>query len=277
MFANFNPGALGIRAGMVESLALAMSGGWAGMDLPVAEALDLGVAATSAAFSKHAITPGGWGLPLDWRAPYDSAALANLGRQAELAAALGCTRAYTWVMPCSDELPFRENFAYHVSQLQPVAGVLAEHGCRLGLEFIGPLSTRQSKRYGFVSTIDGMLSLAQAVGPNVGLLMDCWHWHARLGAISEIRGLRADDVVFVHINDVPSGADIATMPDTVRALPLATGTIDIGGFLGALAAIGYDGPVTPEPFDVSLAALPAADVSAQAAQATRAAIAAGRA
>lgn len=44
--------------------------------------------------------------------------------------------------------------------------------------------------------------------------------------------------------------------DTVRALPGETGVIDINSFLRALAAIGYDGPVVPEPFKKELADLP---------------------
>ena len=36
--------------------------------------------------------------------------------------------------------------------------------------------------------------------------------------------------------------------DNERALPGATGVVDIAGFLGALNTIGYDGPIVPEPF-----------------------------
>ena len=40
----------------------------------------------------------------------------------------------------------------------------------------------------------------------------------------------------------------------MRRLPGATGVIDIAGFLQTLREIGYDGPVTPEPFEKRLAA-----------------------
>jgi sugar phosphate isomerase/epimerase len=42
-------------------------------------------------------------------------------------------------------------------------------------------------------------------------------------------------------------------------LPGASGVIDLAGFLGALAHIGYDGPAAVEPFDATLAALPPAE------------------
>jgi sugar phosphate isomerase/epimerase len=203
------------------------------------------------------VRPGGWGLPINWREPYDQAALDALSRQAALAAKLGCTRVYTWLTPGSNERPFRENFAFHVAQLLPVAQVLAEHGCRLGLEFIGPRTLRDSLRYGFIYSPEGMLCLAEAIGANVGLLMDCYHWHTAVGSLADIRALRAEDIVYVHVNDAPEGVPVAAQLDLVRRLPGATGVIDIDGFLKVLHEIGYDGPVTPEPFEKSLAALPA--------------------
>ena len=55
-------------------------------------------------------------------------------------------------------------------------------------------------------------------------------------------------------------AFIVEQLDNVRDLPGATGVIDIAGFLRALQSIGYDGPVTPEPFKKELAALPSDEV-----------------
>jgi sugar phosphate isomerase/epimerase len=261
MFINLSPSAIGIHVDFVETVNLAQRHGWQGCDLPVGEAIDITAAhsfdVVVARFTQASIQPGGWALPLNWREPYDQAALATLGRQAALAAQLGCTRAYTWLMPASDDRAFHENFAYHVAQLRPVAQVLAEHGCRLGLEFIGPRTMRAHRRYGFIYSPDAMLCLAAALGPNVGLLLDCWHWYTALGTLADIRSLRADDIVYVHVNDAPAGIPIEEQVDQVRQLPGATGVIDIAGFLQVLREIGYDGPVTPEPFDQQLATLPA--------------------
>jgi sugar phosphate isomerase/epimerase len=258
MFRNLSPGAVGIRLPLAETLALASSVGWEGIDLPVGEAARIadqqGVEALMQMFSDAHMQAGGWGLPLNWRAEYDAAALEELGRQAALAAQLGCMRCYTWLLPFSDDLPFRENFEQHVRQLTPVAQVLGEHGCALGLEFIGPRTMRADHRYGFIYTAEGMLSLATAIGANVGLLFDAWHWYTGLGTLSDIRMLRAEDVIYVHINDAPAGIAVGDQIDNVRCLPGATGVIDLAGFLGTLREIGYRGPVTPEPFDKELAA-----------------------
>ncbi len=259
MFRNLSPGAIGIRAEFAGAVELAVRHGWQGLDLPVAEATRMAAERSpdevAALFERASLRPGGWGLPINWRAEYDQAALNALSEQAALAQRLGCTRAYTWLLPSSDELPFRENFAQHVARLQPIAQVLEQHGCRLGLEFIGPRTMREGKRYGFIYSLEGMLCLAQAIGPTAGLLLDSWHWYTSLGTLADIRALRAEDVVYVHINDAPDGVAVEAQIDQVRRLPGATGVIDLAGFLGALREIGYDGPVTPEPFEQRLAAL----------------------
>lgn len=267
MFRNLSPGAIGIRLPFAEALDLARRTGWDGMDLPTAEALSIadqrGAEAVVELYAQSGLRAGGWGLPLNWREPYDRAALESLARQAALAQKLNCTRCYTWLLPFSDERPFRENFAFHVQQLKPVADVLAEHGCALGLEFIGPRSMRADKRYGFIYTIEGMLSLAAAIGSNTGLLVDAWHWHTGLGTLSDLRSMRLEDVVYVHINDAPTNLSVDQLIDNRRALPGATGVIDLQGFLATLHELGYSGPVTPEPFDNSLAQLSPEEASSR--------------
>jgi sugar phosphate isomerase/epimerase len=97
------------------------------------------------------------------------------------------------------------------------------------------------------------------IGPNVGLLLDCWHWYTSHGTLEELHTLRPEQVVYVHVNDAPSGIPVDEQLDHVRALPGETGVIDIAGFLGVLQSIGYDGPVVPEPFKKELNALPSDD------------------
>jgi len=248
MFPNLSPGVIGIRTGLADSVALAARHSWVGCDLPAVEAAQLAAERSAddvaAIFSQAGVRPGGWGLPLNWREPYDQAALDALNRQAAVAARLGCTRVYTWLSPGSNERPFRENFAFHVAQLLPVAQVLAEHGCRLGLEFIGPRTLREGLRYGFIYSPEGMLCLAEAIGANVGLLMDSYHLHTAVGSLADIRTLRAEDIVYVHVNDAPEGLTLETYQDQDRRLPLETNILPLEAFMNKLAEMGYDGPVT---------------------------------
>src|SRR5205085_8376036 len=179
-----------VRIDLAGAVALAARAGWQGLELPVGEAARLAWQSSpdelAALFAQAGLRPGGWGLSIDCRKDYDRAALARLGDHAALALRLGCTRAYTWLLPASDDLRFRENFALHIARLQPIAQVLAEHGCRLGLEFIGPRTMREPHRYGFIWSPDAMLCLAQAIGANAGLLLDSYHWYTALGTLADI-------------------------------------------------------------------------------------------
>lgn len=269
MFRNLSPGAIGIRANLEESLQLAQAHGFQGIDLPIGEAVTLaeakGIDHVRGLFAAAGLKPGGWGLPVNWRAEEEGfrAGLAELPRYAKVGQALGCTRVVQWVPPASDERPFRENFDWHVARFRPIAAALKEHGCRLGLEFIGPKTLRANATYAFIWTMGGMLELCDAIGTgNVGLLLDCWHWYTSHGTLDELKRLTKEQVVYVHVNDAPAGVPIDEQIDNVRCLPAETGVIPIAPFLRVLHEIGYDGPVTPEPFSKAVNALPPREAAA---------------
>jgi sugar phosphate isomerase/epimerase len=162
-----------------------------------------------------------------------------------------------------------------VERVRAIADVLGEHGCRLGLEPIGPKTLRVGARYEFVHSIPMALELLNLVDrPNVGLLLDCFHWYTSHAGVDDLSALSGQQVVYVHINDAVAGVDVDEQLDDVRRLPGATGVIDLVGFLRALDRIGYDGPVAVEPFDVSLAALPTDQRVRLAAESARGAFAA---
>ncbi len=168
MYSALTPGAIGVRSGsLVESIALAKLGGFGGVDFSAQEVADLigaqGVEAVKALFTQAGIRPAGWGLPVDWRGSEEKwrKGIEELPRLAAAAAAIGGDRTSTWIMPCSEERPFEENLAFHVARFTPIAQVLNAHGCRLGLEYIGPKTLRDSQKYPFVHTQAGMLEMAE--------------------------------------------------------------------------------------------------------------------
>jgi sugar phosphate isomerase/epimerase len=249
-------------------LELAKGAGFGGVDLNVGEAARLAeehsIAWVREQAESRGLRYGGWGLPVNWRgdpAAYQ-ADLAKLGGLAELAQALGCTRCATWILPFSETLAYQENFQFHVERFRPIAQVLRDHGCSLGLEFIGPKTLRAGKPHEFIWDMRRMLELGEVIGTgNVGLLLDCWHWYTSGGTVPDLLALRPAQVVYVHVNDAPAGLDRDEQVDNVRCLPGETGVIDIVGFMQALQTIGYDGPVTPEPFKKALETLPAAEAA----------------
>jgi sugar phosphate isomerase/epimerase len=246
---------LGIRVNnLQEGIAAARAAGYQGVEFSPAEVAGLidqeGADRVRAMFGDAGLHPSGWGLPVDWRGGEEKwrQGLDELPRLAAAASAIGCDRCMTWVMPCSNERPYDENRRFHIERFKPIAQVLGQHGCRIGLEFIGPKTLRDSQKYPFIYTMEDMLEMGTEIGPNVGLLLDCWHWYTSGGTTDDIRELRPEQVVYVHVNDAPPGIPIEEQVDNQRCLPGATGVIDIRGFLMTLEQIGYDGPVTPEPF-----------------------------
>jgi sugar phosphate isomerase/epimerase len=263
VYTALSPGAISVRvSNLDEAITAAQRGGFQGVEFNPAEIADRieaqGLEAVNRLFADAGIRPAGFGLPVDWRGTEENwqKGLDALPRLAQAAAAIGCGRTMTWIMPCSNDRPFDENRAFHVTRFTPIARILAQHGCRLGLEFIGPKTLRESQKYPFIYTLEGMLDMARDIGPNVGLLLDAWHWYTSGGTLEELRALRPEQIVYVHVNDAPAGIPVEEQIDNVRALPGETGVIDIAGFLSALRHIGYDGPITPEPFSASLRELP---------------------
>ena len=277
MYATLSPEALGIRGlALEDAIELARRSGFAGLAFDVRAAARLadehGVAHVRDRFASAGVRPGYWGLPVAWREDERwEADLRDLRRHAALAQDLGCPRAATYLPSGSDERPFGENFAWHVARFRPIAEVLRDAGCRLGLEFIGPKTFRARFKHEFVHTLDGLMELAGAIGTgNVGVLLDSWHLYTSSGTVADLDRLAAEDVVVVHVNDAPAGIARDEQIDTVRTLPMETGVIDLPGFVRKLEDLGYDGPVTPEPFSQRLEDLAAVDPSAAAQEAARA-------
>lgn len=259
MFKNLNLGAIGIRGTMLEGLELAKTAGYEGLDISLGEAGKLAeeksVEHVKGLFEEAGVKPGGWSLPVNWRgddAEYHEH-LAKLPARAKLAADLGCHRCITVIMAWDNSRPFRENWDFHVKRLRLPAEILNDYGHSLAMEFIGPHTSRAPHKYGFLHTMDGMLALCAAVGTgNVGLLFDAWHAYTAHATLDDLKKLSKEDVIYVHINDAPAGIDIDDQIDNVRALPGETGVIPLPDMLRILNDIGYDGPVTPEPFSKKL-------------------------
>jgi sugar phosphate isomerase/epimerase len=205
------------------------------------------------------LTWGATGLQVDFRGD-DSAFRNGMRTLPDFARALqraGAGRVGTWIRPAHDRLTYLANFRQHAQRLREVAGVLGDHGLRIGLEYVGPKTSWTAMRFPFIHTMAEMKELIAEIGrDNVGLVLDSWHWYNAGETDADIRSLSARDVVACDLNDAPAQFPVDQQRDLVRELPAATGIIDLKSFLNALAAIGYDGPVRAEPFNATLRSMP---------------------
>jgi sugar phosphate isomerase/epimerase len=264
MYINLDPEAVGIDLPLEELTPLAARHGYEGIDLPLSRIGEgretLSLEQIEEAMASAGLKFGSFGAPWDYageRAVYEQR-MDELSRWLPIARRLGCDRGVSGARPCSDDLEYAANFQLHVERLAPMARLMADHGIRFGLEFIWPKTLRDGMKYEFVHTLPQMLDLAAAIAPAggeqyVGVLLDSYHWYTSGGTEEELtRLLDNRKTVLVHINDGVEGRGRDQQMDLERRLPCATGIIDAAGFVRCLEAIGYDGPVTVEPFDAEL-------------------------
>jgi sugar phosphate isomerase/epimerase len=254
MFKNFSPRALGLSGTQTEVIELALSNGFKGLELDVAEfaqqVQSRGLPSARRMLDSAKLKLGSFVLPVDWHGDDVTfqQGLEKLPPVAEMARDLGCLRAVTTVAPANDERPYHQNFEFHRRRFADLGKALAPYGIRLGVGFLAPAHHRQGKSFEFIHGLDALIMILGMAGqPNVGLAIDLWHLHVSGGGLEQLRKLSAQQIVTVSVADAPVDAELANLREESRLLPGETGAIDTAAALTALAEMGYDGPVTPSP------------------------------
>lgn len=254
MFKCLSAEALGISTGQSETIEAALSFGFKGVDIDIASFAahvnDRGLPHARRLLDSAKLKIGYFRLPIDLES--DDAAWQNgltaLDSQAALAASLGCTRCLTWVAPASNDRHFHQNFEFHRTRFTDVARLLDAHGIRLGIGFHAAGDLRQGRAFEFIRTFDALGLLVSVVqAKNVGVVVDGWDLAASGGSIEALQKIGAEKIVAVQLADAPQNAAEQNWTSTARLLPGETGVVDSPAVLAALAAKGYDGPITPVP------------------------------
>jgi sugar phosphate isomerase/epimerase len=268
MYLSLNPTIVAGRVHWPEFARLAAKVGYPGVDVDLGAAMKAGLPATNALLEELNIKPAAINLPVEFRK--DDATfgkdLDRLGDAASFSAAIGCPRMITWLMP-SSKTPKAELRALYLKRFSACADVLARSHVRLGLEFLGPLHLRQQEPYEFIWRMPEMLAFARECGPNVGLLLDVWHWHHAGATTGDIIKAGKDGIVHVHFNDAPK-----LPPDQIRdneRLMPGEGVINLVGFLRALQQIGYRDALSVEVFGKFLEKMTPEDAARRALEASR--------
>jgi sugar phosphate isomerase/epimerase len=254
MFKNLSIEALGLGGTQNETIELALSHGFRGIDLDIADfyrqVQSRGLPHARRLIDSAKLKIGSFELPVDLEQDETEylVAMEKLPALTGLAAELGCTRAVVTVAPASQFRPYHQNFEHYRKRLSDVADVLDRHSIRLGVGFLAAAERREAKPFQFIHQFDALVMLLGLVGrKNVGFVLDVWNLVVAGGGVDDIRKISIDQVVTIQLADLPAEADLATVAETDRLLPGETGVIDSSGVLVWLAEQGYDGPVTPWP------------------------------
>lgn len=266
MYACWNPRAVGLSMTAEDAIDLAAEADFEGVDLLVRDVVESGsdIGALRRRMDDLGLRGGGWTLPMNWKNDEDTfkADLRRLPKYAEAAQRLGLLRTGTWVRFESEpvtsvvlesgELRRREGLYCTVWQsfrLGRMANVLAAHGSRLGLEIIGSQSERTGLGVPLISTYGKLMDHfggLRDTHANIGVLADAYHLYASGESVDAALAWGAGAVTWAHVAD-PAVPDRSTMRDVDRLLPGESAVGLSRALLAALAAGGYDGPVTAEP------------------------------
>ena len=253
MFVSLN-GSLTPGVGGADKVRLAARVGYGGVDWDLGPARKVGLEETRALFASLNIKPTIVNLPMQGPLAGEDAEfrerLAGLADDAAFTAAVGCKKMMLVLSPASP-LPKDEQRKLATERLAAISEILQTSGIRLGLEFLGPMYMRTgpgrggTPRHPFIWTLAETVALARDIGPNIGAVLDVWHWHHSGSTIADILATDASRIVHVHLSDAKAQPP-EEVRDNQRHMP-GEGIIDLDGFLQALKKIGYQDGISPEP------------------------------
>src|ERR1051326_4840025 len=144
-------GRLGLQAGFVESVELAARHGFEGLDPDpsyFASLDDGGLKRLLDELRAKNLKFGAAGLAVEFRkdeATFNDG-LKTLPATADILQRAGIVRVSTWILPCSNELTYLQNFRQHADRLRQCARILGDRGQTLGLEYVAPRTLWRSQR-----------------------------------------------------------------------------------------------------------------------------------
>ena len=254
MFVSLN-GSLTRGVSGADKARLAARLGYGGVDWDFGPMKAAGLEATKALFAELKIKPTIVNLPMARPLPFggDAAAfeeaLKRLADDAAFTAGIGCDRMML-VLSASTTQPRDEQRKLVRDRLAAIADVLQKSNIRLGLEFLGPLYMRMGRAGGppatpFIWNLPDTVALANDTAPNIGVILDVWHWHHSGSTTADILAAGKPRIVHVHVSDAKASPP-EDVRDDQRVMP-GEGIIDLVGFFQALKTIGYTDGVSPEP------------------------------
>ncbi len=161
-------------------------------------------------------------------------------RYSEIAQAVGCDTIVVVPSPTPAGATWDDIKRESIRVLGDLAGIAAAHNVKLAYEFLGQPDCS-------VSTLAQCWEIVQAANlPNVGLVLDTFHFYAGGSTLDSILRVAPDKIYIFHINDAEDRPP-ATLTDAHRLLP-GEGVIPLLDILSNLRTIGFNGLCSIELF-----------------------------
>jgi 2-keto-myo-inositol isomerase len=130
--------------------------------------------------------------------------------------------------------------AESVLRLNELADIAEKYGVKLAYEFVGYPNCS-------VNTFGQTYDIVSAVNrDNVGMVLDCFHFHAMGSRIDDLKKADASKIFIFHIDD-SEDLPVGDLRDDKRLWP-GEGTVDLNSILGTLKEIGYSEMASVELF-----------------------------
>jgi sugar phosphate isomerase/epimerase len=245
MFVALNSALTGNKVQWPESARLAARVGYGGVDLNLSPAMKAGLDDTKALLAETKMRTSFCNLPVTVTGTDEvfQRGMGTLEDAAKFVSDVGCGRMMM-VLPAGSQTPADELRKTLKDRLTTVGGVLAKQNVRLGLEFLGPLMFRARSPHEFIWRMNDAVDFAKEIGPNIGVVLDAWHWHHSGATTDDIIRAGKARIVTIHLSDAAKMAP-EDVKDNQRLLP-GEGIIDLVGFFRALKQVGYEDGVSPE-------------------------------
>jgi sugar phosphate isomerase/epimerase len=245
MFLALSSALTGNKVQWPEFARLAARVGYGGTDLNLTPAMKEGLDATRAMLTELKIRTSFCSLPVNVTGTDEvfQRGMTTLEDAAKFVSGVGCGRMMM-VLPAASQTPADELRKTLKDRLTAVAAVLARQNVRLGLEFLGPLQFRSRAPHEFIWRMNDAVDFAKEIGPNIGVVLDSWHWHHSGATVDDIVRAGKARIVTIHLSDAAKLAP-EDVRDNQRLLP-GEGVINLVGFFQALKQIGYEDGISPE-------------------------------
>ena len=180
---------------------------------------------------------------------------AECERLCRIAKELSCPKIVVVPSPTPPGATQQDILEESVRVLRELSTIAGKYNVDLAFEFLGFSHIS-------VSRLDQCSRIVQETDrPNIGLVLDTFHFYAGGSNVEEIDGVDKDKIFIFHINDAED-REKSQLEDAHRLFP-GEGVIPLRDILESLKRIGYDNMVSIELFRPEYWGLPPSELAAR--------------